>query len=115
MEKYRELITTLADCIRACEYCATACLNEDDVQKLTDCIRLDRDCADLCNLSLKFLSRESSQVYAAVELCKKTCSQCAMECENHEHDHCVKCAEACRKCEEQCESFLNQYKEINKM
>jgi hypothetical protein len=35
-------------CAQVCTSCADACLGEDMVQQLTQCIRLNLDCADVC-------------------------------------------------------------------
>ena len=35
-------------CAQTCIICADACLGEDMVQQLTQCIRLNLDCADMC-------------------------------------------------------------------
>jgi len=38
----RELLQSLIECAMACEACATACLNEEDVGMMARCIELDR-------------------------------------------------------------------------
>ena len=48
---YRSLLDALARCVAACEYCADACLDEDNVQMMVPCIRLDRDCSVLVLIS----------------------------------------------------------------
>lgn len=108
MQKYRELINTLNNCVSACEFCANSCLDEDNVEEMTNCIRLDRDCADICSLAIKFLSRESKRAIHIIGTCADFCAECAEECEKHDHDHCIECAKACRQCEESCKAYLNQ-------
>ena len=53
-EKNRLLIQTLRECVEACNYCFQACLKEENVKMMVECIRLDRECADMC----AFLERE---------------------------------------------------------
>ena len=36
-------------CAQTCTSCADACLAEDMVKSLTQCIRLNLDCADVCS------------------------------------------------------------------
>lgn len=48
---HQDVLDALARCVAACEYCATACLGEDDIAMMVPCIRLDRDCADICRLT----------------------------------------------------------------
>jgi hypothetical protein len=47
-EQYRSCIEACARCAQECEHCASACLEEDDLRALAECVRLDRDCAALC-------------------------------------------------------------------
>ncbi|RYZ27588.1 MAG: four-helix bundle copper-binding protein, partial [Chitinophagaceae bacterium] len=56
--KHEALIQTLLDCARACEMCAAACLDEDNVTPMAHCIELDRDCAEICYLGAKLLLRD---------------------------------------------------------
>ncbi|HEX6982499.1 MAG TPA: four-helix bundle copper-binding protein [Balneolaceae bacterium] len=107
MNDHQELISTLAHCLSACENCASACLDEDNVKKMVSCIRINRDCADICGLSIKFLSRKSKNSNLVIGICADICSECAEECDKYEHDHCKKCAEACRKCADSCKDYLN--------
>ncbi|HSJ62720.1 MAG TPA: four-helix bundle copper-binding protein, partial [Gemmatimonadaceae bacterium] len=81
-----------------------ACLNEDDVQRLADCIRLDRDCADACAAAARMMARGGPLAREICDMCAEACDRCAAECERHaeHHDHCRLCAEACRKCAEEC-------------
>lgn len=104
-QENKELIEALASCIAACEHCADACLEEDHLSELIECIRLDRDCADVCQVTLAFVARDSADTPTMVDLCADFCSDCAEECEKHDHDHCQECAEACRECEEACRDY----------
>lgn len=108
MEKHQEIINILSQCVSACEFCATSCLNEPSVQELKNCIQLDRDCADICSLAIQLLSRDSDQTASIINICADVCAKCAEECERHDHDHCVRCAQACRKCQQSCKDYLNR-------
>ena len=44
-------------CAQICTSCADACLSERMVQDLTQCIRLDLDCADICNITGRIMTR----------------------------------------------------------
>jgi len=101
-----EMIHTLGNCINHCTYCADACLDEDNLEKMVDCIRLDRTCAEACAALAQILAIRHSDVKGLVEYCQKICEACAEECAKHQHDHCQACAEACRKCAEACKNFL---------
>lgn len=103
--QYKELIYKLLDCTLACEECAAACLKEADIDCMRDCIKLDRDCADICSQAVKLLKRESIIMQQYLQLCEKICRLCADECGKHEHPHCQRCAEACRACANACYDY----------
>lgn len=107
MNTYEKIIDSLSDCVEACESCATLCLEEDNVKKMTGCIKLDLDCAEICALAVKLLSRDSQYAKSIISLCADACAQCAEEGEKHDHQHCKECAEACRNCEEICKTHLD--------
>ena len=44
-EQNKKLIEVLSNCVAECSHCASACLEEQDVSKLSRCIKLDIDCA----------------------------------------------------------------------
>jgi hypothetical protein len=101
----QQLLRTLTDCAAACSYCASACLDEENVNMLSKCIKLDMDCADICGLVAKLLTRGSKHAFHLLKECVEICGACAAECEKHaQHgmEHCRECAEACRKCAEEC-------------
>lgn len=97
-----DLIQKLSYCQSACEHCADACLSEDNVSEMVECIRLNRDCADICNLAMVYVSRDSKRASSILEFCAGICDACAEECEKYEHEHCKDCAEACRHCATAC-------------
>jgi hypothetical protein len=87
---------------RGGEHCANACLGEPDVQKMAECIRLDRGCAALCWEASAFMSRDSRFIAEVCRLCAEVCDACGAECARHKAGHCQRCAEACRRCAEEC-------------
>lgn len=100
------------DCGQACTACADACLSEPSVADLVRCIRLNLDCADICEATGRMLSRLTALDGAGsrrlVEACADACRRCAEECERHAAmgmEHCGVCAEACRRCEETCNAL----------
>jgi hypothetical protein len=100
--EYQPCIDACVRCAQECEHCAAACLNESDVGMLAECIRLDRDCAELCWAAAGFMSRGSRFVIDLCRVCGEACDACAAECDKHEHEHCHRCAAACRTCAEEC-------------
>ncbi|MBV2364444.1 four-helix bundle copper-binding protein [Streptomonospora nanhaiensis] len=105
-------VERLAACAQACTACADACLGEPRVAELAACIRLDLDCAQVCEATESVLTRRTEPNRALqrslVETCVLYCEACARECERHaaHHRHCRLCAETCRMCEDACRQLL---------
>ncbi len=80
-----ECIEACFDCAQSCMACADACPGEWDVRMLARCIRLDLDCADVCEATGRILSRPTStdpqMVRAAVRACARACELGGDECE----------------------------------
>lgn len=101
-EEHQACVEACFRCAEACEHCAIACLAEPDVAKMAECIRLDRDCADVCLLAAVYMCRDSRYVKQICGFCAEVCEACGAECAKHPHGHCQECAEACRRCAEEC-------------
>ncbi len=101
-------------CAQACTACADACLGEANVQQLVRCIRLNLDCADVCETTGRMLSRRSEAhsplLRKQLELCAAMCQTCGDECDKHAHHHahCRVCRDACRACADACQTMLTQ-------
>ena len=100
------------DCTASCTACADDCLGDDGVADLVRCIRLNLDCADLCDATGRILTRQTTPnlgvIRASVDACAVACSACVEECELHaaHHEHCRLCAVMCRRCNEVCGELL---------
>jgi len=107
-----ECIETCFECAQSCTSCGDACLSEEAVAELRKCIRLNLDCADVCDATGRVLTRQTAYdaptSKALLETCHEACATCAEECERHAdvHEHCRVCAEACRRCERVCDELL---------
>lgn len=97
-----EILKALAECAASCNYCSTACLEEADVKMMAACIKLDIDCAQICQITAAFIARDSDHAQHLINECAEICRKCADECGKHDNTHCRECAEACRKCAEAC-------------
>jgi Domain of Unknown Function (DUF326) len=101
-------------CLDACAACAQLCDRcADDMigmeggshKELQDlCIRLCFDCADLCALSARWMSRLSPSSELLCRTCAEICDRCASVCEQHSPHHplCGDCAIECRRCAAAC-------------
>jgi len=100
-------------CAQTCTTCADACLAEDMVAELRQCIRLNLDCADVCVATGSVSSRRTGGnvelLVPIIQACATACRRCGDECERHAsmHEHCRVCAESCRRCEQACEAALS--------
>jgi hypothetical protein len=89
-----ECMEACFDCAQSCTACADACLGEDDPKSLSRCIRLNLDCADVCDATGHIVSRQTAfepeTARAALQACAEECSVCGQECERHasHHEHC---------------------------
>lgn len=96
-------------CAQTCTSCADACLSERMVQELTQCIRLNMDCADICSITGRIMTRRTGSddevMRRMLSVCAAACRLCAEECQKHAamHEHCRICAESCRRCMEACQ------------
>ena len=95
-------------CASVCRACADACLGEEREADLVQCIRLDLDCADICQaFSIVALRRSGGDVPvidAASQTCEAACRRCEAECRRHAemHEHCRICADLCLECADAC-------------
>ena len=101
-QEHQPCIEACIACAQECEHCADACLGEKNVAKMTECIRLDRDCAALCWQTSAFMSRGSHFAQELCRVCAEVCEACGLECRKHQVDHCQRCADACERCAEEC-------------
>ncbi len=105
-------IEALIECANTCSQCADACLSEDSVADLAKCIRLNLDCAEVCLVTSRSLSRQTEYdanlTRPLLEACAAACKSCGDECATHAAHmaHCGICAESCRRCEEVCREVL---------
>lgn len=96
------------DCAQACISCADACLAEEEVDLLKQCIRLNLDCANICQAAGSLASRRTGSnerlLRQMLQNCETACDLCEQECRRHagRYAHCRICADACRECRDAC-------------
>lgn len=71
-------------CAQACTSCGDACLGEDMVQQMTQCIRLNMDCADICIAAGAIATRRTGSneetIRRVLDACATACRLCGEEC-----------------------------------
>ncbi|MGC4063340.1 MAG: four-helix bundle copper-binding protein [Polyangiaceae bacterium] len=107
-EQFMGCIEACNECAALCEHCATECLSAGKAVERAACIRLARDCADICRLAAAWMERGSSFARQVWEFCASVCQACALECDKHEELHCQACAEACRRCMGSCRTLSDR-------
>lgn len=93
--KIQAAINVLNQCALACHHCSTACLDEPNPGEMLRCIKLDLDCAAMCEVTSAALARGSERAGWFANACAELCKACGQECEKHQAGHCQQCAEAC--------------------
>jgi hypothetical protein len=102
-ELMKSCIDACLSCAAQCTSCAVSCLEEAEVHHLTECIRLDIECATVCKAAADLMGMNSSFSREICKLCADVCMKCADECSKHQHmEHCRECAEVCRSCASKC-------------
>ncbi|MDB4896757.1 MAG: four-helix bundle copper-binding protein [Firmicutes bacterium] len=101
-EQYQSCIEACQQCEIECEHCVTACLEEADVAERTHCIKMMRDCADICAQTARWMARDSHHAPNIVQLCADICEDSARHCAKFTEEHCRRCTEAMRKCADAC-------------
>jgi hypothetical protein len=83
----------LNECIKFCQLCATECVKTHKDIALV-CI----ECAEICNLTIKFKSCRAKFTPEVVALCIHVCQECEEKCKLINTEICQKCAIICREC-----------------
>ncbi|MDU1905031.1 MAG: four-helix bundle copper-binding protein [Dysgonomonas sp.] len=85
-----------------------ACLEEEHVSMMKECIRLDNECSIICSATLQLVHKNSHFMKDILDLCAKACDACAQECAKHPQDHCQECAKVCKECAQACREFMSK-------
>lgn len=106
MQRYHNNQTCIEACLRCaaiCNYCASSCTQEKDVNMMAACIKLDMECAAICYATGQLMSLGSDKAMDLCRICAEICEACARECEQHDHfEHCRVCTKTCYQCAEEC-------------
>lgn len=100
--EHRNCIDACIQCAQECEHCTDACLGEKDIKEMAACIRLNKDCAEICWSAAALMSRGSQFAQEVCRICTEICDVGGAECRKHSVDHCQRCADACEGCADEC-------------
>jgi len=107
-DEMSECLKACVDCAAVCSVCSAACLMEENLGALRQCILLDLNCAKICEATAGVLARRVGLGREILLACAQACRLCADECDKHAsmHAHCRVCADACRRAEKACSDFV---------
>ncbi len=100
-------------CVQTCTTCANADLAEEEFEELRKCAALCINCADVCDVTARVLSRPAHWdpviVHRLLQACVRACEASAEECARHAHHHrhCAICETVCRACTRACIALLD--------
>lgn len=104
--QYKVCIADCTACANVCRQCSYACLHEADVKKQLVCIQFTNDCANICELAVKYMLADSAFAKQICKLCAVICNACSDECEKYAHiEYCTLCATDCSTCAIACEEM----------
>lgn len=108
-------------CLEAAQICrigADACVEEDAVADLRDCLRAEQDCAVIGSATAQVLARFGfpepgdgrAVLVPLLEACGAAARACRDVCRRHAevYEHCALVAEACERCDEACADLLSR-------
>lgn len=87
----RVALHDFAQAANVTEWCAEQCIDEGP--QMAECIRLCRDVADLAEMNVKFMTRDSAFGPDLVDVFVQAADACARECAQHSHSHCQECVD----------------------
>ncbi|MFZ7103946.1 MAG: four-helix bundle copper-binding protein [Peptococcaceae bacterium] len=99
------LLPTLRHCTANCLRMTTMIGGYPDAQCRFRQQQLLMDCADICDLTSRFVARGSYFARPAVQLCADICAACACECAGYPDQHSQHCAMVCMQCAQECRAF----------
>ena len=99
---YNDSIGAFIRAANANNNCASACSKAAYSEIMTECIRLNMECAAICHNAAQLMGVGSSKLKEICGICAYMCEQCANECSKHDNAYCQQCAEATRACLYEC-------------
>lgn len=111
-ETLARCIDAFLACAAASTACSSACLAEEDVAPLKDCIATNDVAAAICEATASVAARlhkgSWEALRAQLEASLVACRASGAQCREHAalHEHCRYCAEACERAEKAADTLL---------
>lgn len=94
------------ECMRACEWCAEACLEGLPPGIMAQYREALFACADLAMRTAKALARGEANTLELCDLCAEMCTAWSRESDAWETAVFQQCVDACRRCADSCHDML---------
>lgn len=107
MEKYT-LLTSIQECVEACENLATACTHAEK-KMCQDCMTIALDCADAGMILIMKLSADHELHRNLVKQFAHYCRECIAACDKYNNDCARGTLQACKTTLEACESYISEH------
>lgn len=104
-QMHTKTMKSLQDCAMMCEQMCTLLLEKADVASRNIQLRLLRDCADICDLCMKYIARHSMYAKSLCHFCSYICEACGNECLKHADHESRMCGQMCLECAKDCRNF----------
>lgn len=99
-------------CMDDCGMCMSMCMETMVVcmhsgPMTTQLMSMLQDCADMCTMALRSMSRMSLMSPRMCGMCAEVCLMCAAMCEQLAagNEMMMRCAQMCRRCSDSCKSM----------
>lgn len=102
---HHRVLETLKHCEATCEFTEHAILQMEGSSHRKEQLRLLRDCADICNLTAKYIARSSFFAKSLATLCAQICEVCGKNCLQHPDELSQRCGHICLRCAQECRAF----------
>ncbi|MGK4005091.1 four-helix bundle copper-binding protein [Sorangium sp. So ce1036] len=104
----------IEECIRSCQSCHEICVETASLAVRMggehtehEHVSLITDCAEICNVSLNSMLRNSTTSLDLCRTCADICDVCAADCERFVGNQQMQaCARECRRCAQACRQMV---------
>jgi hypothetical protein len=107
------ILDQLRKCVDLCNACFRVCLDDPNISRLIRCIELNRECAQMCQMTISMIERGSEHLNGFLDLCATICRACAEECANLQHQAGRQCAAIAGACAEACSAYSTGNRNIH--
>ena len=104
-DTYPPIVRVIQDCEAVCNQMATCAGRMPDVQSRSAQLHLLRDCADICDLTSRYIAGGSPFSRESASFCADVCEACASECMRHPDPASQHCARVCCTCAGECRAY----------